>query len=263
MKYKLILMIVVVSLFHFTHVPPSEAQSGGGGGGGGIRSSSGGGGGVARGGGGSSRRSSGPRLTANQQAELQQKQYEQAAELAKRSSEYQQQQALAKQEKLFQEMTENPDGGVSRKYQKQAFIEAKSDYKALRKKEIGISEASQFLETLFLLKSKEFNRESSEIFWPKVLKKDEYSESVQKVTQILGDDPKLESMSSDFQESLSKLATQLAEMAAAGDVSSSDYAHGQKFVSGLSREFTGVSSSAGSASKDSGSGTKPTGSDSK
>jgi len=113
----------------------------------------------------------------------------------------------------------------------------------LKRKEIPVAEASQFLSEPFRLTSKEVDLDKHMIKWPKPLLDSVHEETIAEIDELIAEDEEddenedeAEATPEDFNQLLSQLNQQLGERVLDRDISSANYATAKRFVTGLSND---------------------------
>lgn len=207
-------------------VAQSGTRSGGGGGGGSIS-----GGGSSFGSRGSSRRFIPPA----ERERIRQQEIAQANEIARQNAERQQQIFEAQRKQLLVELGLQPNGPLNRKYRRLAFAEAKREFKALRKMQVPVAAAGQFLQLPFRLPPGPLDLAKKEIKWPDELDDPAYAESKLAFEELLkGGEQTAPNQSETI---LMAMASQLGARVVEGKIRSNDYARAKRFLTGVAREL--------------------------
>ena len=184
-----------------------------------------------------------------ERALIQQRQQLQFQELARQNRALEEEAVKQLSRDLLVELGTNRDSSQNRRQRQRAFKEAKKEYVALKRKEISVSDASQFLSEPFRLISKEIDRDKRTINWPKPLLKPDHEETIAEIDERLaadedenaGEDEKededpAELTSADLNQLLSQINLQLGERVLSRDISAANYAIAKRFVTGLSND---------------------------
>ena len=184
-----------------------------------------------------------------ERALVQQRQQLQFQELARQNRALEEEAVKQLSRDLLVELGANRDSSQNRRQRQRAFKEAKKEYVALKRKEISVSDASQFLSEPFRLVSKEIDRDKRTINWPKLLLEPDHEETIAEIDERLaadedenagedekeGEDP-AELTSADLNQLLSQINLQLGERVLSRDISAANYAIAKRFVTGLSND---------------------------
>ena len=184
-----------------------------------------------------------------ERALIQQRQQLQFQELARQNRALEEEAVKQLSRDLLVELGANRDSSQNRRQRQRAFKEAKKEYVALKRKEISVSDASQFLSEPFRLISKEIDRDKRTINWPKPLLEPDHEETIAEIDERLaadedenaGEDEKEEEdpaelTSADLNQLLSQINLQLGERVLSRDISAANYAIAKRFVTGLSND---------------------------
>ena len=184
-----------------------------------------------------------------ERALIQQRQQLQFQELARQNRALEEEAVKQLSRDLLVELGANRDSSQNRRQRQRAFKEAKKEYVALKRKEISVSDASQFLSEPFRLISKEIDRDKRTINWPKPLLEPDHEETIAEIDERLaadedenaGEDEKedeapAELTSADLNQLLSQINLQLGERVLSRDISAANYAIAKRFVTGLSND---------------------------
>ena len=180
-----------------------------------------------------------------EQALIQQRQQLQFQEQARQNLAFQEQALKQRSRDLLVELGVNRDSSKNRRQRQLAFKEAKKEYVALKRKEISVSDASQFLSEPFRLISKEIDRDKRTINWPKPLLEPDHEETIAEIDDRMTADEdededenedEGELTSEELNQLLSQINTQLGERVLSRDISAANYAIAKRFVTGLSND---------------------------
>lgn len=213
-------LIAIIALAVFSlAVENVNAQSGSRGGGSSV--SRGGGGGVSRGsfGSGSRGRSGLSAAEINAQRLLAQQQFLQQ----------QRESAEIQRKQFLQQLSSNPNSSQNRRQLIEAFNEAKLEYKAIHNGQLAAN--GRKLTKVFVLRSKQLDRETKEIKWPKTFENEPHADLVSKIEKVItgeGED--------DIGMLLQKLSQQLEQRVVDKSIAIKEYATAKRFVSGLAYE---------------------------
>jgi hypothetical protein len=158
-------------------------------------------------------------LTAQELAVLQQ----QAAE--------QQQTIIAAQRKqALQQVTNNPNSQLNKTQFLAAFKDAKAEFMAIHNGRLGAT--GRNLNRIFVLRTRDFNRNAGNIKWPRALNAAPHKELTKHVDDIVSG----KSEPTQLDAVLQQLNQQLERRVVAKSINIKDYANAKRFVSGLANE---------------------------
>jgi len=175
-------------------------------------------------------------VSPREQALIRQRQQLGFEEQTRRNQVLQQEALQQRRQDLLAELHLNPNSSQNKRQRQRAFQEAKKEYIALKRMEISLSDAQEFLTEPFQLNSKEFDRDKGALKWPKPLLDPAYEEKIAEIARGFAEDDESTLSREEIDQLLSELNRQLGERVLSRDISSVNYAHAKRFLTGLSND---------------------------
>ena len=152
------------------------------------------------------------------------------AALQQQSALQQQANAEALRKQALQQAVSNPNSQLNKNQFLAAFKDAKAEFMAIHNGRRGVT--GQNLNRIFVLRTREFNRNAGKIKWPRTLQVAPHKELTKLVDEIV--DGKADAAQIDGL--LQQLNQQLEKRVVAKSINIKDYATAKRFVSGLANE---------------------------